>query len=217
MSNKKCNLLQANPLLAAEWHPTKNGDLLPSQVTAGSNKLVWWLGQCGHEWEATINNRKKGRGCPVCANKKILVGFNDLATVHPELASEWHPTKNGDLLPSQVTFGSHKRVWWLGGCGHEWEAPVCRRAFAQTGCPYCHGCRVLQGSNYLITVHPALAAELHPTKNGDLSPSDVTLLSETKVWWLCSNGHEWEATVAHRRGGAGCPHCAGRRSANLPT
>lgn len=29
---------------------------------------------------------------------KLIPGVNDLATVNPELAKEWHPTKNGNLF-----------------------------------------------------------------------------------------------------------------------
>ena len=93
----KNSLLDINPIVSSEWHPTKNNSLLPKDVGANSNKKVWWLGKCGHEWQATINNRNNGRGCPYCTNRKVLNGFNDLLTKKPELAREWHPTKNEDL------------------------------------------------------------------------------------------------------------------------
>ena len=132
------DLVTTNQKLAAEWHPTKNGSLKPSDVMEASNKRVWWLGQCGHEWDSKINNRSVlGRGCPVCAGKKVVPGFNDLASQRPNLAAEWHPSKNGALLPSQVTKGSNKRVWWLGKCGHEWETAVSQRALQETTCPIC--------------------------------------------------------------------------------
>lgn len=73
---------------------------------------------------------------------KLIVGLNDLATVNLDLAAEWHPTKNGSLLPSQVTAGSSKKVWWLGKCGHEWEAGVSSRNKG-IGCPYCSGHRAI--------------------------------------------------------------------------
>ena len=70
----------------------KNGGLVPDNV--GSYRKVWWLGTCGHEWEAAIVAVVNGSGCNICAGKQILVGFNDLATTHPGLAKEWHPTRN---------------------------------------------------------------------------------------------------------------------------
>ena len=42
---------------------------------------------------------------------------NSLAEVHPELVSEWE--KNLPLTPDDITFGSNKKVWWKGTCGHE--------------------------------------------------------------------------------------------------
>ena len=203
----KNDLLTVDPQLASEWHPTKNGSLIPSQVTAGTNKKVWWLGKCGHEWEATVASRHKGVGCPYCAGKRVIVGVNDLATVNPELAAEWHPTKNGNLLPAQVKVKSNKKVWWLGKCGHEWEATVSSRS-NERGCPYCSGNRVLKGFNDLATVNPELAAEWHPMKNGNLLPTQVTTGSNKKVWWLGKCGHEWEAAVSSRSNERGCPYCA---------
>ena len=46
---------------------------------------------------------------------------NSLAEVHPELITEWSE-KNLPLTPDDITFGSNKKVWWKGACGHEWQA-----------------------------------------------------------------------------------------------
>ena len=67
---KSKSLYEANPQLAAEWHPTKNGDLTPSDVAPSAARKVWWQCAKGHEWESTINNRSKGNGCPCCAGKR---------------------------------------------------------------------------------------------------------------------------------------------------
>jgi len=111
MKNKK-SLLETHPKIAAEWHPTKNGYLTPDQIVAGSNKKVMWKCPKGpdHEWPAIITERtgKKRKGCPCCAGRKVSV-TNSLATLLPELAAEWHPTKNGDLTPDQIVAGSRKK------------------------------------------------------------------------------------------------------------
>lgn len=130
------DLCTTHPELVKEWHPTKNGDILPEQHMGGSHKKVWWICEKGHEWEAQIKSRVSGIGCPYCAGKKVLHGFNDLETIYPELAKEWHPTKNGRLTSSQVTYGSGKKVWWTCKNGHEWEASVCNRTKGR-GCPVC--------------------------------------------------------------------------------
>ena len=201
------DLAAFRPELVAEWHPTKNGNLTPKDVTPGSHQKVWWQCSEGHEWEAMVSNRSKGSGCPMCAGQKALPGYNDLATVDPDLAAEWHPTKNGELTPRDVTPGSTKRVWWLGSCGHEWESMVSNRSKG-SGCPYCTGKKVLPGFNDLAAFRPELAAEWHPTKNGGLTPKDVTPGSNKKVWWLGPCGHEWESAVSSRSAGSGCPVCS---------
>ena len=195
-----------HPELVAEWHPHKNGALTPQEITYGNDKKVWWMCSEGHEWEASPNSRTNAKtGCPYCSNKKILPGYNDLSTTNPEIAQQWHPTKNPGLNPQQISSGSSKKVWWLGECGHEWEMIVHNRVIGQK-CPYCSGKRVLPGFNDFATEKPDLVVEWHPDKN-EIKPSEVTKGSSAKVWWRCPKGHEWQATVANRSNGSGCPVC----------
>ena len=207
-------LAETNPELVKEWHPTKNGDLSPQDVSQKSNKKVWWQCQEGHEWEAPVSNRNKVNGtkCPYCSNKLILTGYNDLATTHPDLAKEWHPMKNENLSPQDVSFGTNKKVWWRCKKGHEWEAIIYNRSKNSYGCPYCSGRQPIVGETDLVTTHPDLAKEWHPTKNGRLSPKQVTKGSNKKVWWLGNCGHEWETKIAIRSQGYGCPYCSKKYS-----
>jgi hypothetical protein len=144
---KQSKLLQNSikkhdPKLAEEWHPTKNGNLTPNDVSYSSNDKAWWIcSKCRYTWEAKISNRAVlGRGCPVCANKVVVEGVNDLGTTHPQLASEWHPTKNDDLTPQKVTYGSGRKVGWLCPTGHDYSATILHRAHG-TLCPHCHSGR----------------------------------------------------------------------------
>ncbi len=197
-----------HPELVAEWHPTKNVDLAPWNVVAGSSKRIWWSCPKGHDWETRILNRKRGSGCPVCAGQVVVAGDNDLGTTHPDVATEWHPTKNGDLTPRSVVAGTTRRVWWRCSVGHQWEATVSNRSRNGSGCPVCTGQKVLEGYNDLRTTRPGLAAEWHPTKNGARRTTEVTAGSGTKAWWLCDVGHSWVSTCANRAIGQGCPTCA---------
>ena len=209
------------PEIAAEWHPTKNGNLLPSQVLAGSSKKVWWLCKKGHEWDAAVYSRKRS-DCPVCTNKVILSGYNDLKTTNPSLAAEWHPTKNGNLLPDKISSGSNKKVWWLCSCGYEWSAVVSSRVQG-CGCPKCsnvsrtinRSASILKRSKSLEETHPEIAAEWHPTKNAPLLPSQITAGCKKRVWWLCKNGHEWDAVVYSRKH-RGCPYCNYELNTSFP-
>lgn len=81
---------------------------------------------------------QRGDGCPYCANRKVLPGFNDLATAAPLVAKQWHETLNGALTPEMVTAGSHKKAWWQCSYGHAWKANIYSRAgVQQCGCPVC--------------------------------------------------------------------------------
>ncbi len=130
------DLATTNPDLAKEWHPTKNGNITPQQVTNGSHKKTWWICKNGHEWESVIKNRSKGIGCPVCSNKMVVVGKNDLATTHPWFAEMWHPTKNGELTPQMLTYGSGRKVWWICKNGHEFQRKIDAH-FIAPNCPIC--------------------------------------------------------------------------------
>lgn len=206
MSNK---LNDTHPDLAKEWHPTKNGETTPDKVSSGSHKKAWWLGSCGHEWEGIIRNRaNKKAGCHYCASKKVLIGFNDLTTVNPKIAKEWHPTKNS-TKPTDYTFKSNKKVWWKCDKGHEWEAPISYRTGKKGGsCLYCLNQKIIEGFNDLETINSVLAAEWNADKNGELTPLKVSAGSNKKVWWKCDKGHEWEANIYDRHGkNSGCPTC----------
>lgn len=144
------SLADVYPDLASEWNWELNETLTPADVRPHSQRKVWWLGKCGHKWDAIIDSRASGRGCPYCAGKKLLTGFNDLATVDPGIAKEWHPIKNGDLKPTDVLAGSHDKVWWLGECGHSWYAQIKNRVAAHTGCSECYKSRQVSFSEKAV-------------------------------------------------------------------
>jgi hypothetical protein len=160
------------PDLVAEWHPSKNGNLTPDLVVAGSTKKVWWKCANGpdHEWQATLDNRSRGgRGCPFCRGFKVSV-TNSLASLFPEIAAEWHSTKNGNLRPDQVVAGSNQKYWWQ--CkkspNHEWEAVLVGRTRIGAGCPYCNRGWTLQAIRHFVS---SLADHLH-----SFSPAELHLL-----------------------------------------
>ncbi len=129
----------------------------------------------------------------------------NLKVLHPDIAEEWHPTKNGELTPEQFLPGSGKRVWWLCKNGHEWRTDIWHRSHGGQ-CPYCLGMYPSKDYN-LAQVNPQMAAQWHPFKNGDLTPSQVTPGSEKTVWWKCEKGHEWKCKVYNRKN-YGCTECA---------
>ena len=285
-------LSQKNDLLK-EWDYEKNNliGLFPDKLLHKSNKKAWWKCSYGHSWQMEIYRRTDGRTCPFCANKRVLIGFNDLTTLYPEIAKEWHPEKNIGLNISDFVIGSAKKVWWrCKTCGFEWQArinhrtkrnsscPECakiqrgqtqrktklkkssplnkpellaewdyeknddspqnystnsnkyawwkcktcsfewrtrisHRTKRNSGCPCCANKVAVAGVNDLATTHPELAKEWHPVKNGNLSPQQVLAGSAKKIWWICPQGHEYQASLLHRGHGTNCPICnSGRQT-----
>ena len=213
------DLLTLDSSLANEWNYERNKDTTPSSVSSKSSKKIWWKCVSGHEWQATVADRARGNGCPYCSGRRILSGFNDLATVNPLLASEWDWSKNKNITPSLISPNSHKKVWWVcSTCGNEWFAQIKSRNTG-CGCPECaktiqgHTSHINHISKYgsLSDNNPQLAKEWDTNKNKDLSPHDVSSNSGSIVWWKCSKGHEWQASVYTRTNGAGCPYCSNHR------
>ena len=200
-------LSEVHPELVAEWSD-KNLPLTPDRITYGSNKVVWWKGACGHEWQTSVKARSNGENCPICSGARVIEGINDLATLKPELADEWS-SKNDPLKPTMVTTGSHKKVIWQDKYGHEWTATVKSRALNGTGCPYCSHNKILVGFNDLASQRPQIASEWSE-RNYPLKPDMVTVFANRKVWWRCSKGHEWNTLISTRSGGSGCPYCSGQ-------
>ena len=336
------DLQTVNPTLAKEWNYEKNGHIGPEHLTANSGKKVWWKCDNGHEWQATIYNRNNGKGCPYCAGKKVLKGFNDLQTVNPALANEWNHEKNNGLSPTDVTPNSNKKAWWKCSKGHEWQTTIANRNSGRR-CPICtserntsfpeyailyyltkYGIEVIHSyrekgyeldiyipspkiaieydgghwhknrtkkdleknfkckndgiklyrireglpplndssvdyivqksqkdlekalgvifreiigvnidvdlerdtiaienlreytekENSLFHSNSELSKEWNYEKNGNLKPEYLTANSEKKIWWRCSKGHEWQATISSRNTGHGCPYCAGKKVLN---
>ncbi|MCP5046842.1 MAG: zinc-ribbon domain-containing protein [bacterium] len=206
------NLAVKKPRLARQWHPTKNGTLTPSDIAPYSAQEVWWKCRNGHEWIAKPVNRRIQPYCPHCRLEKRRKSYH-LEVMVPEIVSLWHPSKNGDRKPSDFTPGSIEKVWWKCEKGHEFERGIGSMKNNQT-CPVCNKIQRNAKHNLLVQ-NPELAREWHPVKNGDLTPDKVRPHSEVKVWWLCPNGHEYQATLGNRnRGGGkgrGCPYCSGRK------
>lgn len=129
-----------NKQLLKEWDATKNAPLTPEEVGAASPKKVWWTCEKGHHWKTAIAKRtRKQSGCPYCSGRVAIAGENDLLTLRPDIAAEWHPTKNGTLTPDQVKPGSKQKVWWICPESHEYQARIGYRCFKDSDCPYCAG------------------------------------------------------------------------------
>ena len=207
-------LADVYPELAAEFHPTKNKGLTASDFTCGSGQKAWWICDKGHEYETSIFTRTRGSKCPICAGKKVLAGFNDLATTHPQLIFEWRSQQDDDITPQSVSHATRKKAWWIcSTCGHEWKANIADRAKG-SHCPECSRNKPHCSRNSIINTHPFLLKEWHPTKNGEVKPYHVGRTSKRMIWWICVDDHVWQDEARKRARGAGCPECPDGRALN---
>jgi hypothetical protein len=116
-----------NPELAAEadgWDPKK--------ISPFSGVAKKWKCSLGHSWKAKPSDRQRGDQCPFCSGRRVLPGFNDLATSHPDLAKQadgWDP--------QLINFGSNKSLGWMCNLGHTWKTSPNSRTNGATGCPTC--------------------------------------------------------------------------------
>ena len=178
---KRGSLADLRPDLAKRWHPTKNGDLKPSDISAGSDKKVWWrCPDCGHEWQARIGNGKQGRGCPVCApanrgarRTEARAEKNGSPTSRrPDPVPEWDDEKNVPPTPETVPCGSHRTAWWIcSRSGFRYRNKIYLRAVYRTGCPDCNKTiSILEASVFreLRTIFPQLQSQQRLDETGEV-------------------------------------------------
>lgn len=218
-------MARLRPNLAAEWHPTKNGNLKPENILPQSSKKVWWQKEYVNketgeikilEWQAIVRNRYYGDDCPYLTGHQVCKGFNDLETTHPEVTKLWHPTKNKNLKATDVSFGSNIKVWWLliftdpktNKIFHfEWERQICEQVKNNT-CPYLLNQKIMIGFNDLASTNEKLSSQWHPTKN-NINPTEIGEWSNKDVYWECPYCHkDFHRKIIHMSSRQNrCPHC----------
>jgi hypothetical protein len=139
--------------------------------------------------------------CPDCRRGPIT---NSIAKARPSLIPLWNAKKNGDLSPTTVDAAQVGNTWWRCPKAHEFQrSPLLM--IRDSSCPVC---AVAEKS--LATINPVVAAEWHPKRNGEITPTQIGADHVMNAWWLCPNGHDYQATVRSRaRGSRNCPTCYG--------
>lgn len=222
---KENSIATLYPNILAEWDYKKNGCIDPQCISYGSGLKIYWKCTNGHSWSASPSNRIKGHGCPYCAGVKLLSGYNDLATLHPELLEEWdyRENKNSSIIPEGITAGNSKRkVFWI--CKknpeHKWASTVASRV-SGTGCPFCaeEQRKITKRQTYIkrngsfAENNPQLLKDWNYDKNDTLRvfPNNIPNRYSKRVWWKCHIcDYVWLATPDSRVGGHGCPKCSER-------
>ena len=216
--------------LQGQWHERLNKHLGSIVIKPGSNRKVWWsCDQCPdnlpHVWEASVNKRTQGTGCPFCSGRAVCQ-HNTLARKAPQVAQFWDANKNHPLSPDQVSVSSNIRAHWeCSVCLHKWQANVFAKTRSNSGCPKCakpHGCkpadRIRQKQPSFAKAKHALLEHDRNRENGNF-PGNITLQSHKLIWWHChacpkSKEYSWQARASNRTSGklsTGCPFCAGQK------
>lgn len=207
------------PQIAKEWHPTKNGNLIPDVFAPGSSEIVWWLcQQCGHEWQTSIVNRTVGHNCDICATKQRKVTKKETiirkrGSISKELCLlDWDYEVN-EHGPEYYTNGSGEIVGWkCHVCGYKWKTAICDRTRdRKNGCPLCSGKTIVAGVNDIATKRPDLVEEWDYKNNTHIDITTVGVGSHLYASWICKKcGCVWEAQIYNRTNGKGCPCCNNR-------
>ena len=191
------DLATTHPQVAAE---TLGWD--PSTVSFGNGKVLKWRCPIGHEYKSSVNNRVRGNNCSICSNHIALKDFNDLATTHPQIATEafgWDP--------STVVAGSDKIRNWKCKIGHTYSTKIHSKLKNKESCPYCLNRKLLKGFNDLNSTHPEISLEAFKW-----DPSEYIYNSRTKKSWICKKKHIYDATIISRTHmKSGCAYCANKK------
>lgn len=203
-------MLKVRPDLFDEWDFVKNDELGLDiyKVTKGTNKIAWWIClDCESSYDISPKLRcNQNQNCPYCRGYRVN-HTNSLSSLAPNIASQWHPERNENKTPHDVTCSSNQKVWWIGECGHEWKTAISHR-YRGRGCPYCTASnpKTIKGFNDMWTTNPMIAKLL-------LNPEDgfkYSNRSNKKVDWKCPCGEiiKNKSVNDTQRRGLSCPICS---------
>lgn len=202
ISNDKLTLLD-------EWDYEKN-DIDPKEIDYDSTKKVFWkCKKCDFNFELSVNARTNfyNSGCPLCANKIVVKGVNDLETLYPEITKKWDYTKNGDKKPYMYSPESIEKFCFICKKGHSFNTSINKLVKNIDYCPTCAKKKIIKGINDIFTLYPKLKKEWDNDKN-TLDPYKLSPKSRKKVWLICHNGHSYETTIPNRLSHYRvCPYC----------
>ena len=202
------DLFTTHTEIVEKYWDYENNIITPKEITYGSGKKVWWkCDKCKQSYQMSPYSKINGkRGCPICRGLKIIEGFNDLTTTHPEVVKFWDYDKN-IILPTQVTSGTNKKYWWVCDKGHSFQqSPNSKLNSSLGGCPYCTNTKALEGFNDLVTTHSEILKYWDYDKNKIL-PTELTYGSDKKINFKCDKGHQYLIRVKNFTQSPECSQC----------
>ena len=212
-----------------------NGNIVVlGQYVNQKTKIEFYCNDCGNRWHAApMSILKTFAGCPECAKKiirKKLITKNinisgRFIDLYPDLVKMLDSQKNVDIHIEDFSPHSGQYVWWkCEECGYSWQSRIANMVKNKGNCPKCYRDNMtnnvityrLNKNGSLADNYPELLSEWDYDKNLDINPNEILVKSNKKIWWKCQRcGREWQAKVAKRTAGEGCPHCYRFEKSNL--
>lgn len=217
-SQKDTSLGKQYPNICKDWNYEKNGKLTPFMVSLHSAKKVWWkCFKCGNSYQSIISSKVQGHGCPYCNSNRLLSGYNDLASVYPTLVPLFDNKKN-NKIPQEISAKDDRSFWWICSKGHSYKTRL-QNVIKNLNnldnlCPICSNSAQkvnLKQSEYTLDkTNPELLQEWDYKKN-KMKPNTITRGYKEKIWWICPNGHSYQARISNKNKGDGCPYCGNKK------
>lgn len=197
----KTDLRATNPELIPEWDDTLN-NIKMTEITRGSETQVYWICFNGHPsylMSPCARTGKDKSGCPVCANKKVLAGYNDLESQFPEISREFDREKNSKSPQEYLKFSGLPVYWKCPKCDYSYKMEIIRRTKNGQGCPCCSHQKLVSGKNDFATEYPEVMLSWDREKNRGIDPSKIFVSSlKQEVFWTCEHGHSYKCTIKQR-------------------
>lgn len=223
---------RTNEEFVSEIQDLFNGNIVVlGQYINQKTKIEFYCNVCSNKWETTpMSILKTIVGCPECAKKlisqkNILRNSGNFVDLYPELAKRFDYEKNININIQDLSSKSGQYIWWkCERCGNSWRSKVATVTNSKGNCPQCYRDNMtnnviayrLNKNGSLADRYPELLSEWDYEKNIDFNPNEMLAKSNKKVWWKCSKcGREWQAKIAKRTAGEGCPYCYRFEKSNL--
>ena len=176
----------------------------------------------GHQFEVSAAKRPEKAGsapvCPVCEDRLIQPGYNDLAATHPKVAVELDVTLNDGITANEVSADSRRNLLWRCPKGHSYPASPFARISAKANCPICADRLIVPGINDVATTHPEVVALWDPRWLATASPTKLSAGSNRMIDFICQpEGHEYQLRLVEATNGKGCPVCERNKNRTAPS
>ncbi|QQN86685.1 zinc-ribbon domain-containing protein [Bacillus toyonensis] len=204
------NLSYINPDIALTFHRTRNGVKTPLLYAGAGGADIYWICAKGHYYQNKIFNETRDYNCPYCALGNKLYWDKSLAFINPQLAMEWHQTRNSETPLDKGQF-SHSKVYWK--CrdkGHFYDSLILNRSRG-AGCTYCTN-KKNNWDNNVSLFEPILAFSWHLTRNKSKTPCEVGVGSHFDAMWKCEKGDNFQSKIYNRIKNYKCSYCSGKEA-----